>query len=187
MVLNSRIQIVGGRDTFKSSADMSITTTMLRITSQSNEGTQPAEVPVVAITQDVFNDKIGQTKFMDQAPQWESALDGCDSQTRVREERHIREDRTLRTRGIHCQLEGGTTLAEEPTGAMHEAVDENSDLRMHWQDGTGHHWQATEKEKESQGHHFVEVLEDAADKDPNISDESYPNIPGVSVDCHSHM
>ncbi|KAK0474444.1 hypothetical protein IW261DRAFT_1498991 [Armillaria novae-zelandiae] len=44
MVLNSRIRIVGGRDTYTSSADMSITTTMMReIASQSTEGTQPAD------------------------------------------------------------------------------------------------------------------------------------------------
>ncbi|KAK0468790.1 hypothetical protein IW261DRAFT_1573396 [Armillaria novae-zelandiae] len=63
MMLNSRIQIVGGRDTYTSSADMSITTTMAReIASQSTEGTQPADriqgqVPVVVITQDVFSDR----------------------------------------------------------------------------------------------------------------------------------
>ncbi|KAK0214040.1 hypothetical protein IW262DRAFT_1466600 [Armillaria fumosa] len=68
MVLNSRIRIVGGRDTYTSSADMSITTTMIReITSQSTEGTQPADrmrgqVSVVAITRNVFNDNISQTK-----------------------------------------------------------------------------------------------------------------------------
>ncbi|KAK0474437.1 hypothetical protein IW261DRAFT_1568816 [Armillaria novae-zelandiae] len=67
MMLNSRIQIVGGRDTYTSSADMSITTTMAReIASQSTEGTQPADriqgqVPVVVITQDVFSDRVGQT------------------------------------------------------------------------------------------------------------------------------
>ncbi|KAK0474415.1 hypothetical protein IW261DRAFT_1568782 [Armillaria novae-zelandiae] len=68
MVLNSRIRIVGGRDTYSSSADMSITTTMLReITSQSTKGTQPADriqgqLPVVVITQDVLSDRVGQTK-----------------------------------------------------------------------------------------------------------------------------
>ncbi|KAK0468799.1 hypothetical protein IW261DRAFT_1345804 [Armillaria novae-zelandiae] len=68
MVLNSRLRIVGGRDTYSSSADMSLTTTMMReITCQSTEGTQPANriqrrVPVVTITQDVFNDKMGQMK-----------------------------------------------------------------------------------------------------------------------------
>ncbi|KAK0214051.1 hypothetical protein IW262DRAFT_293319 [Armillaria fumosa] len=65
VVLNSRIQIVGGRDTYTSSADMSITTTMMReIASQSTEGAQPGDriqgqVSVVAMTQDVFNDKMG--------------------------------------------------------------------------------------------------------------------------------
>ncbi|PBL04248.1 hypothetical protein ARMGADRAFT_1070725 [Armillaria gallica] len=62
MVLNSRIRIVGGRDTHTSSTDMSITTTMMRdITSQSTEGTQPmdgmqGQVSVIAITQEAFND-----------------------------------------------------------------------------------------------------------------------------------
>ncbi|KAK0468772.1 hypothetical protein IW261DRAFT_1677177 [Armillaria novae-zelandiae] len=68
VVLNSQIQIVGRWDAYMSSTDMSITTTMMRdITSQSTEATQPADkiqgkVPVVTITQDVFNDKMGQTK-----------------------------------------------------------------------------------------------------------------------------
>ncbi|PBL04245.1 hypothetical protein ARMGADRAFT_1070722 [Armillaria gallica] len=62
VVLNSRIRIVGGRDTYTSSTDMSITTTMMRgISSQTTEGTQPADgmqgqVSVVTITQEVFND-----------------------------------------------------------------------------------------------------------------------------------
>ncbi|KAK0474412.1 hypothetical protein IW261DRAFT_1595938 [Armillaria novae-zelandiae] len=69
MVLNSRIRIVGGRDTYTSSADMSITTTMMReIASQSTEGTQPADkiqgqMSIIAMTQDIFNDKIGQAKL----------------------------------------------------------------------------------------------------------------------------
>ncbi|KAK0468795.1 hypothetical protein IW261DRAFT_1014834 [Armillaria novae-zelandiae] len=68
MMLNSQIRIVGGRDTYTSSADMSITTTMVReIASQSTEGAQPADriqgqLPVVVITQDVFSDSVGQTK-----------------------------------------------------------------------------------------------------------------------------
>ncbi|KAK0468812.1 hypothetical protein IW261DRAFT_1677299 [Armillaria novae-zelandiae] len=68
MMLNSRIRIVGGRDTYTSSADMSITTTMVReITSQSTESAQPADriqgqLPVVVITQDVFSNRVGQTK-----------------------------------------------------------------------------------------------------------------------------
>ncbi|KAK0454347.1 hypothetical protein EV421DRAFT_1896273 [Armillaria borealis] len=41
MVLNSRIQIMGGRDTYTSSTDMEITTTMMRdITSHSTQGAQ---------------------------------------------------------------------------------------------------------------------------------------------------
>ncbi len=70
MVLNSRIRIVGGRDTYTLSTDMNITTTMIRdVTSQSTEGTQLADkmqgqVSVVAITQEVFNDDhiMGRTK-----------------------------------------------------------------------------------------------------------------------------
>ncbi|KAK0474411.1 hypothetical protein IW261DRAFT_1568771 [Armillaria novae-zelandiae] len=70
MMLNSRIRIVGGRDTYTSSGDMIITTTtmMKGIISQSTKGTQPADtgiqgqVSVVAITQNVFNDKLFETK-----------------------------------------------------------------------------------------------------------------------------
>ncbi|PBK91113.1 hypothetical protein ARMGADRAFT_968819 [Armillaria gallica] len=62
MVLNSRFQIIGGRDTYKSSTDTSITTTMIRdIISQSVEETQyadgtHAQVPVVIISSEVSND-----------------------------------------------------------------------------------------------------------------------------------
>ncbi|PBK61306.1 hypothetical protein ARMSODRAFT_1025823 [Armillaria solidipes] len=62
MVLNSRIRILGGRDTYTSSTDMSITSTMIRdITSQSTEGARPTDgmqgrVLVVAIPKEVFND-----------------------------------------------------------------------------------------------------------------------------------
>ncbi len=62
MVLNSRFQIIGGRDTYKSSTDMSITTTMIRdIISQSAEETRPTDgtpgqVPVIVISREVFND-----------------------------------------------------------------------------------------------------------------------------------
>ncbi len=70
MVLNSRIRIIGGRDTYTSSTDMSITTTMIKdMTSQSTEGTRPTDriqgrVSVVAITPEVFNDdhEMGQEK-----------------------------------------------------------------------------------------------------------------------------
>ncbi|KAK0241047.1 hypothetical protein EDD85DRAFT_1019931 [Armillaria nabsnona] len=70
MVLNSRIRIIGGRDTYTSSTDMSITTTMMKdMTSQSSEGTRPTDriqgrVSVVAITPEVFNDdcEMGQEK-----------------------------------------------------------------------------------------------------------------------------
>ncbi|KAK0226535.1 hypothetical protein IW262DRAFT_1457764 [Armillaria fumosa] len=55
MVLNSRIRIMGGRDTYTSSTDMVITTTMMRdITSHSTpQGAQ--RTPVVAITAEVFS------------------------------------------------------------------------------------------------------------------------------------
>ncbi|PBK66303.1 hypothetical protein ARMSODRAFT_1021504 [Armillaria solidipes] len=44
MVLNSRFQIIGGRDTHMSPTDMSITTTIIRnITSQLAEGTRPMD------------------------------------------------------------------------------------------------------------------------------------------------
>ncbi|KAK0484810.1 hypothetical protein IW261DRAFT_1591128 [Armillaria novae-zelandiae] len=62
MVLNSRFQISGGRDTYMSSTDISITTMMMRDSiSQSVEGTQPAEgmqgpAPVVTISNEIFND-----------------------------------------------------------------------------------------------------------------------------------
>ncbi|KAK0451668.1 hypothetical protein EV421DRAFT_1898603 [Armillaria borealis] len=62
MVLNSRFQILGGRDTYMSSTDMSITTTMIRdIISQPTEGTRPADwtqgqVPVVTVSDEIFND-----------------------------------------------------------------------------------------------------------------------------------
>ncbi|KAK0226538.1 hypothetical protein IW262DRAFT_1431579 [Armillaria fumosa] len=60
MVLNSRVRIMGGRDTYTSSTDMEITTTMMRdITSHSTQGAQ--RTPVVAITKEVFtsDDEMG--------------------------------------------------------------------------------------------------------------------------------
>ncbi|KAK0498676.1 hypothetical protein EDD18DRAFT_1375580 [Armillaria luteobubalina] len=70
MVLNSRIRIIGGRDTDMSSTDMSITTTVLKqFASQSTGGTQPADgmqgpAPVVEISSEVFSDtyEMGQMK-----------------------------------------------------------------------------------------------------------------------------
>ncbi len=62
MVLNSRFQIIGGRDTYMSSTDMSITTTMLKnIASQSagadgNHGMQGREPAVAMISNEAFND-----------------------------------------------------------------------------------------------------------------------------------
>ncbi|KAK0486307.1 hypothetical protein IW261DRAFT_1604474 [Armillaria novae-zelandiae] len=54
MVLNSRIRIMGGRDTYTTSTDIEITTTMMRdITSHSTQGSQ--RMPVVAITGEVFS------------------------------------------------------------------------------------------------------------------------------------
>ncbi|KAK0486437.1 hypothetical protein IW261DRAFT_797744 [Armillaria novae-zelandiae] len=61
VVLNSRIRIMGGRDTYTSSSDMSSPTTMIRdIASQSKEGTQRADevqgqVTVVTITKEAFS------------------------------------------------------------------------------------------------------------------------------------
>ncbi|KAK0480964.1 hypothetical protein EDD18DRAFT_806385 [Armillaria luteobubalina] len=62
MMLNSRFQITGGRDTYVSSIDISITTMVIRdIISQSAEGTQLAEemqgpAPVVTVSNETFND-----------------------------------------------------------------------------------------------------------------------------------
>ncbi|PBK82217.1 hypothetical protein ARMGADRAFT_1171066 [Armillaria gallica] len=67
MVLNSRIRIMGGRDTYESSTDMEITTTMMRdITSHSTQGAQ--RTPVVAITKEVYSsdDEMGR---MSERPQ----------------------------------------------------------------------------------------------------------------------
>ncbi|PBK88497.1 hypothetical protein ARMGADRAFT_359158 [Armillaria gallica] len=61
MVLNSRIRIMGGRDTYASSTDAEMTTTMTRdITSHSTQGTQrtvgvQGQVSVVTITKEVFS------------------------------------------------------------------------------------------------------------------------------------
>ncbi len=72
MVLNSRFQIIGGRDTYMSSTDhMSVPTTMIRdTTSQSAEGTRPADgrqgqVPVVVLSSEEFTNtsyEMGQMK-----------------------------------------------------------------------------------------------------------------------------
>ncbi|PBK66544.1 hypothetical protein ARMSODRAFT_939210 [Armillaria solidipes] len=62
MVLNSRFHIIGGRDTYTSLTDISITTTTMEdITFESTEGTPPADgmqeqVSVVVISKEVFND-----------------------------------------------------------------------------------------------------------------------------------
>ncbi|PBK84759.1 hypothetical protein ARMGADRAFT_604426 [Armillaria gallica] len=56
MILNSRIRIIGGRDTYMSSTDMSITTTMIgNVTSQSGDGMQ-GRAPVVTISDEAFHD-----------------------------------------------------------------------------------------------------------------------------------
>ena len=56
MVPNSRFRIIGGRDTYMSSNDMSITTTMIRdVTSQSGDGMQ-GQAPVVTISNKIFHD-----------------------------------------------------------------------------------------------------------------------------------
>ncbi|PBK82348.1 hypothetical protein ARMGADRAFT_1090401 [Armillaria gallica] len=77
MVLNSRIRVIGRRDTYMSSTDMSVTTTILKdFASQSAGGTRPADrmqgpASVVAISNEAFNDnyEMGQ---MNDKPQ-----DGC--------------------------------------------------------------------------------------------------------------
>ncbi|KAK0480978.1 hypothetical protein EDD18DRAFT_1337096 [Armillaria luteobubalina] len=61
MVLNSRFQIIGGRDTYVSSNDMSITTTKRDSFPQPVKGTPPVnsmqgQVSVVTIPNEVFND-----------------------------------------------------------------------------------------------------------------------------------
>ncbi|KAK0221087.1 hypothetical protein EDD85DRAFT_1028618 [Armillaria nabsnona] len=71
MVLNSRIRIIGGRDTYMSSTDMSITTTIIGdVTSQSGEGMQ-GRAPVVTISSEVFHDNYEMGQINDK-PQ-----DGC--------------------------------------------------------------------------------------------------------------
>ncbi|SJL07002.1 uncharacterized protein ARMOST_10344 [Armillaria ostoyae] len=56
MVLNSRFQIIGGRDTYMSSTDMNVPGMMVGdITSQSTDGRQ-GRAPVVVISTEVFND-----------------------------------------------------------------------------------------------------------------------------------
>ncbi len=61
MVLNSRIRIIGGRDTYMSSTDMEMTTTMMRdITSHSTEDAQrtvgvQGQASVATITKKVFS------------------------------------------------------------------------------------------------------------------------------------
>ncbi|KAK0194336.1 hypothetical protein F5146DRAFT_431770 [Armillaria mellea] len=61
MVLNSRFQIFGGRDTYVSPTDISISTMMIRdAISQSTEGTLPLEgfqgqAPVVTISNEIFS------------------------------------------------------------------------------------------------------------------------------------
>ncbi|KAK0223781.1 hypothetical protein IW262DRAFT_1458824 [Armillaria fumosa] len=58
MVLNSRFQIFGGRDTYMSPTDMSLSTLVIGdIISQSAEGMQePGPVPIVTISNQIFND-----------------------------------------------------------------------------------------------------------------------------------
>ncbi|KAK0441029.1 hypothetical protein EV421DRAFT_1904957 [Armillaria borealis] len=50
MVLNSRIRIIGGRDTYTSSTDMSVPTTILRDTSSPSPEDAEGRAPVVTIT-----------------------------------------------------------------------------------------------------------------------------------------
>ncbi|KAK0221075.1 hypothetical protein EDD85DRAFT_984014 [Armillaria nabsnona] len=71
MVLNSRIRIIGGRDTYMSSTVMSFTTTMIGdATSQSGDGMQ-GRAPVVTISNEIFHDNYEMGQINDK-PQ-----DGC--------------------------------------------------------------------------------------------------------------
>ncbi len=61
MVLNSRFQIIGGRDTYMSSNDMSLSTTMIGNIFQSTEDTRPADgsrgrALAVVMSNEVSND-----------------------------------------------------------------------------------------------------------------------------------
>ncbi|KAK0433779.1 hypothetical protein EV421DRAFT_2039976 [Armillaria borealis] len=75
MVLNSRIRIMGGRDTYTSSTDISITTTMIRdITSQSAEGTGPmnrdqGQAAVLALTREEILKDDAEIGRMSEKPQ----------------------------------------------------------------------------------------------------------------------
>ncbi|KAK0489271.1 hypothetical protein IW261DRAFT_1557753 [Armillaria novae-zelandiae] len=77
MVLNSRFKIIGGRDTYMSSTDMSFTTTMIGdILSESTEDIRPADemqgpAPIVVISNEIFNDTCETGQISDK-PQ-----DGC--------------------------------------------------------------------------------------------------------------
>ncbi|KAK0478579.1 hypothetical protein EDD18DRAFT_1443201 [Armillaria luteobubalina] len=55
MVLNSRFRIMGGRDTYTSSTDMEITSTMMRDIISHLMQEVPERMPVVVITKDVFS------------------------------------------------------------------------------------------------------------------------------------
>ncbi|KAG7449954.1 uncharacterized protein BT62DRAFT_928731 [Guyanagaster necrorhizus] len=71
MVLNSRIQILGGRDAYMSLSDMGITSTMTRdANSQMMQGSRRTDrmqgrVPVVAITKEVFDDDFKMVRMND--------------------------------------------------------------------------------------------------------------------------
>ncbi|KAK0221082.1 hypothetical protein EDD85DRAFT_960605 [Armillaria nabsnona] len=75
MVLNSRFQIIGGRDTYMSSTDMSVQTMMISdITSHSAEDKRPADsrqgwLPVVMIASEEFNDTSYEMGQMNDKPQ----------------------------------------------------------------------------------------------------------------------
>ncbi|KAK0212264.1 hypothetical protein DFS33DRAFT_1376778 [Desarmillaria ectypa] len=73
MVLNSRIRIIGGRDTYTSSTEMSIPTTILRDTDcQSTEGTRRRDgmqerAPMVTIAREIFRDDFEITRMNDKS------------------------------------------------------------------------------------------------------------------------
>ncbi|KAK0486411.1 hypothetical protein IW261DRAFT_1559812 [Armillaria novae-zelandiae] len=71
MVLNSRIRIMGGRDTYTSSTDMEITTTMMGdITS--TQGAQ--QTPVVAISKDVFTSEDEMSRMTEKPQDGDTSL-----------------------------------------------------------------------------------------------------------------
>ncbi|KAK0459347.1 uncharacterized protein EV420DRAFT_1642314 [Desarmillaria tabescens] len=77
VVLNSRIQILGGRDTYTPPVDMNITSSSLGDTSsQSTEGIRRTErrAPVVAIAKEVFSDGYEMGRMNDKPQDYSMSL-----------------------------------------------------------------------------------------------------------------